>query len=76
MTFQVLVLLLDAAWALLAHSAGKAASNSANTARNTEGLLGRAESQGMLYSFADWELFSIHRAPVHGNRPSREARTR
>ena len=52
MTFQVLALVADAAWALLASSAGMAASNRANTARNAEDLLGRADFGGMLNSFA------------------------
>src|SRR6188768_4203261 len=67
MTFQVLVLVLDAASALLANSAGKAASNRANTARNTESLFGRTECQGMVTPSQVGKRFSILRAPVHGN---------
>jgi hypothetical protein len=54
LTFQVLALVVvgDAAWTLLAISAGTVASNRANTARNTEDLLGRADIGGMLNSFA------------------------
>src|SRR6478735_1313363 len=48
MTFQVWALVVAAAWALLASSAGSAASNKANTARNTEDLLGRADIGDML----------------------------
>jgi hypothetical protein len=47
MTVQVLVLELGAAWALLVQKAGKAASNRANTAKSTEGVLGRTVVPGM-----------------------------
>src|SRR5689334_25358605 len=70
MTFHVLALVVDAAWALLASSAGMAASNRANTARNTEDLLGRADIGGMLTpsQLGDSSLSSRQREATTGSR--------
>jgi hypothetical protein len=67
MTFQVRALVVDAAWALLASSAGMAASNRANTARNTEDLLDRADFGGMLTPSQLGNLPNLLRAPLHDN---------
>jgi hypothetical protein len=68
MTLQVLALVVGAAWALLARSAGIVASKRANTARNTEERLGRADIGDMLTPSQLGNLPSFLRSQVCANR--------